>query len=297
MPSALVQMTAVDGTQSNASFPLPKGAFLKAVHVVSEGNIDLAPIFLSTFISDQPIGKASIQFNIGIMRGLITDQVSAVPVDFHGGVTWQGDLHLPTDYLVELHVSATNETGTDRVLQISYAWDDVPGGSGFSAQDPRLVWPSGATWMWRGVLTQTGAGGGNNVLNFSIDEGNEIIIQRILIGPDDYDAGNAVAIQILDQESTPNTIAEWQSTSLDNQTLAIPASRDAGTANNQQDTTSDLSRLLTGHTTLRIRADALIQNETLTVAIAARIRGVIPTIATTGSSGTVSLAITYSKVT
>jgi hypothetical protein len=254
----------------------------------------MAPVFIALYLTDKPVGETGVQYNIGIGKGIITDQVTGVPIDMHGGYTWHGDLPLPAEYPSYLNITTSNETGTDRALNINYSWEMTPGGSGFSAQEPRLTWPAGATWVYHTVGIQSNAGGGNGIVNFAIDEGNEVIFQRIIIGPDNYGAARSITVTVRDE--TPANVAIWGSLSMDNQTLSIPASALAA-ANAIQDTTGDLSRLVTGAMTLRVTAVALAQNETLTIGIAARIRGAIPTVTTTGSTGTWEIVTGYSKVT
>lgn len=298
MPSVRERVLIPSGASSLAGvdIPLPAGKYLTAVHIIHEGNADVPGIFVTAFLSDQPYGTASKEYNVAvILGGIVEDQVTAGVMDQQQGCDWHGSIPLPKEHASWLIITGVNETGTDRMIEITAVYDDLPGGGGYTTKTMKLTWPFGRTWNFRGVMTQQAAGGGSLVYHITIGAGTELIIQSIQLGADDYAAGRTANISIL--SSAVAVIASLQTASVDNQTLGIPADRVASTAGAVLNSTPQLTRLVGGDDQLiRVRADALAQNETLTVAIRARIRGIKPTVATTGSGGTPSLATTYDKV-
>lgn len=156
------------------------------------------------------------------------------------------------------------------------------------------TWPAGSMWAYHAVFTQSNAGGGNVLIQITPGAGTEVILQSVQIGPDDYAADRTGAIQLMDSEGTPNRVARLiPLAAIDNEVMMWPSIN----------ATADFTHLwpgqqiiMTGADQLRIYLNAFAQNETITVAIRARLRGQIPVITTTGSGGTVGVATTYSVV-
>ena len=145
-------------------------------------------------------------------------------------------------------------------------------------------------WAYRAVFKQTNAGGGTIVTNFTMNERTVLLYGGI--GPNDYAANRSITGAIKD--SGDNRIVPIIKTqSIDNVELPIPTivASPAGTP-------PDFEKLViigTGEN-LQIFAASLAQNEELTINLRMLIRSWPPTVATTGSTGTVTTTTTYDRV-
>lgn len=153
-----------------------------------------------------------------------------------------------------------------------------------------------AVWMkltFIGVGTQTGAGGGNVIVAMQSAKGSLTIVVGAMIGPDDYAAVRAITANITDSEGTANTLLPLFSESIDNAVRIIPQNlTDDATLFTFQ---SSGLIVLGGQERLKITADALVQNETLTVKISALTTGK-PAFSISGT-GTPTLTTTYERYT
>jgi hypothetical protein len=279
LPSVSIpaRFNAVTGTISTKDIALPRGAYVKAVEVVSAGDAAFAPIFVIAWIQDQPIGSVAENFNIEVLKGFVTDTVDGAAKDLDSGVFWHGDLPLPTDYNTFLNIAATNETGTTREILVSVIYDMVPGGGGHQSKGIQYSWPWGATWAFKSVFKQTNAGGGAINIDISPGLGSEFIWNSVMVGPDDYAAATSCLLMVQSGEATPTYVILLGSESIDNQRVSWPSS-ELSAADGPADTTSEMVRLVSGSDKLVIYVDLATQNEEVTLVVRARIRGVKPTV-------------------
>lgn len=145
------------------------------------------------------------------------------------------------------------------------------------------VWRSGQTWAYRASAPEINAGGGALTALLTLaGKGYEIEIDSIHIGPDDYSTGEIVQVDKLDKDD--NNIQRLANVTLDNQTLSLPSLGKEPGANNEAAMREKST--LSGTDKIRMTTGALAQNETLTVAIRARLRGGTKPIVTWSASGT-----------
>jgi len=154
------------------------------------------------------------------------------------------------------------------------------------------VWPSGATWAYRGTLTQSNAGGGNGVITIIPGAGSEFMLIWVHLGPNDYAAARTVTVRVEDTDN--NRIMDIYSAAIDNVHVNLPITNSDSVASALNK--SGFPFMISGTDILHFDAASLAQNETFTIAIRARLKGKIPTIATTGSTGTVALVADYNTV-
>lgn len=146
-------------------------------------------------------------------------------------------------------------------------------------------------WAYRAVFTQAGAGGGTVIVLITANERTVILYGTI--GPDDYAAGRALSGRVTDGTNIIGHVSFPDS--VDNERILVLTSAAAAHVPNAG---LELEkRLVLGKgDVLRIAIASLVQNETLTIALRALFRSWPPTVTTTGSGGTVTVATTYSKV-
>ena len=149
-----------------------------------------------------------------------------------------------------------------------------------------------AMWAYRAVLKRTTAGAGVMILRIIANERTEFLYG--MFGANDYAADRTITGYIID--SAGNRIARiMQASALDNEQVPMWAPQETA--------------LVTGggqHFNQKIlvaKGEALywdvgtpVQNEEVTFAIRALIKQWPPTVATTGSAGTVTTTVTYNKV-
>lgn len=161
------------------------------------------------------------------------------------------------------------------------------------------VWPAGSIWAYRAVFTQTATGGGAIKADFSPGIGSQMFIIHFMTGPDDYSGARTVTI--FHRDSANNLVtASWLGLAVDNQKITFPHSLAVGAANSAMGMARSIwDTFLSGSDKLAVEiSDAGAANETLTVTIRARIRGLIPTVskARSGAPSTVSITETYNLV-
>ena len=146
----------------------------------------------------------------------------------------------------------------------------------------------GALWAARYEFTQTNAGGGNILANFIAQERTLLLFGSI--GRDVYAGDRTVQVRVNDGDPL-NIIAYLLFPSpINNETVTFPkggAVAVAGSVGGEFE-----KRVLLGKgDTLTVVADALAQNEVLSVQLRALVRHEEPTVNTTGSSGTVTTTV------
>jgi len=150
-------------------------------------------------------------------------------------------------------------------------------------------------WQYHAVFTQTNAGGGNVIANFTIPAGSRLELLSVVIGTDDYAAGRTVKMYIKDVSDRHIVMPlTYAGVSIDNVFLFWPHLGEAVAADKV--TTLRQKYLLGPDEYLYFLATALVQNETFSIGIRGLITGVKPTITTTGSTGTVSTTTTHNRV-
>lgn len=156
------------------------------------------------------------------------------------------------------------------------------------------VWRSGQTWAYRASAPDTNVGGGAINVEISLaGKGYEIEIDSITIGPDDYSGAEIVQVDLQDVDD--NNIGRLANITQDNQVLSLPALGESPAANNEMAMIQGFT--LSGTDKIFIQTGALAQNETLTVAIRARLRGGTKPTVTWSSSGTLgTVTIDYNEV-
>ncbi len=144
----------------------------------------------------------------------------------------------------------------------------------------------GITWAYRASAPDTNAGGGAISLKVTVPLGSEMELDMLSVGPDDYTGAETIQADILDEDD--NAIFRLLNTTLDNQRMTWPALGEAGSASNDGASRGKLT--ISGGDYVFVQTGALAQNETLTVAIRARIRGTKPTVlwAASGTLGTIT---------
>jgi len=154
------------------------------------------------------------------------------------------------------------------------------------------TWPAGSTWAYLAVFKEDGAGGGTVNIDISPGAGNEMILMFMHLGPDDYAANRTITVRI--EDSANNRLMDIYSAAIDNAHVNLPLVNSDSTSMAWNKTGFPL--IISGTDTLTINGASLAQNEEITVAIRARLRGPIPSITAT-SSGTIGTTVTtYSKV-
>jgi len=155
------------------------------------------------------------------------------------------------------------------------------------------VWPAGGIWAYRAVFTQTNVGGGNVVVDISPGLGSEFLLLSLLTGLDDYAADRTLSFDHLDTGN--NRVGRFTTlATVDNEYYLWPHSIPAASTTNYA---VSYIAWFAGTDKLAITAEALAQNETLTITIRARLKGRIPGIVSTRSTGTVGAPTeTYNAV-
>ena len=156
------------------------------------------------------------------------------------------------------------------------------------------TWPAGSTWAYRAVFKESGAGGGTITVDVTPGAGNEMLIMSIHMGADNYGANRTVTVRL--EDSANNRIQDiFSSGTIDNTHTNLPLI-------GSDSTLGDWSKLggqgfiVSGTDSLTFIAASLAQNEELTIAIRARLKGKMPAI-TAASTGTIGTTVTtYSKV-
>lgn len=149
-------------------------------------------------------------------------------------------------------------------------------------------------WAYQGVVKQTAAGGGTVRLVFVANE--RTVILYGCVGPDDYNAARAVSGRLLDADGDQIGYV-LSSNSIDNVVIPMLGDYRNGDTPNTYDELRPSNLLIMGAgDVLRFQATSLIQNEELTLTIRALCDSKPPTVATTGSAGTVTLTENYNKV-
>lgn len=148
-------------------------------------------------------------------------------------------------------------------------------------------------WAYRAVFKQTDVGGGHIIVTITANERMEVLY--CLAGPNDYAANRTLTSDIRD--SAGNQVGKMTpSLALDNATMASPAFGSGAAITIGHSNEFNQKFTLGQDDSLRFAALSLVQNEELTIAIRALIDSVKPTIATTGSGGTVTITTTYDRV-
>lgn len=147
-------------------------------------------------------------------------------------------------------------------------------------------------WAYRAVFKQTAGGGGS--IHVLITANERTVILYGTFGPNDYAANRTVTVRIADDDD--NEIGRiFSNVAVDNAPFSFPVDDHSVVA--AADGPQLEKRVVLGKGDyLQFIASGLVLNEELTVAIRALIMRTKPTIATTGSGGTVTITTTYDKV-
>ena len=147
-------------------------------------------------------------------------------------------------------------------------------------------------WAYRAVFTQTNAGGGNVIAGFTATE--RTVLLYGMLGQDNYAANRSISVFIYGPSGNKIAIIMFNA-AIDNQFFSFPVDDISVAAAN--DGPQFEKRIVLGKgDRIAVEATSLIQNETVTVTLRALIRDWPPTVATTGSTGTVTTTETYNKV-
>ena len=153
------------------------------------------------------------------------------------------------------------------------------------------VFPRERILAYRAVLTQTGAGGGNNVFTITPLAGNRMKLLWLKAGADDYAAARTVQAYIYDEDDGQQYILG--SNALDNAVWLFPSSI---TENLSTRALQSLDFIIAGDDYLRVHANSLVQNETFTLTFRIMFTNAPPVVQTSDSTGTVSNNVTIEEI-
>lgn len=150
----------------------------------------------------------------------------------------------------------------------------------------------GMLWSYRAVFKQTAGGGGNIVVNITANQ--RMVLLYAGIGQNAYAAGRTIVARVRDDSGVDMAII-FSSAAVDGALHNFPDSDHSIAA--ASDGPYFEKRIVLGKGDfIFIQATGLVLNEELTLHMRALITSVLPTITTTGSTGTVTTTTTHSKV-
>jgi len=146
-------------------------------------------------------------------------------------------------------------------------------------------------WQMRAVYTQTDVGGGTVVAKMAPLGGEVMELVSLAIGPDNYEAGRNLDIYIEDSAGNNILSVVGGVISIDNVKVNVPG-LPAVLAGGNKPNIKDL--LIAGEDKLVVSVASLAQNETVTIAIRAKIYGrTRPVTDKSDSGGTVTETKNY----
>jgi len=145
----------------------------------------------------------------------------------------------------------------------------------------------------RQIYTQDNAGGGSIILRVGAGVGSTVWMYNLSVGPDDYAAVRTLTVSINNGDNG-RIVDLFPATAVDNRRLNFPAPGPEAAAFDSVGTSEYIR--ITGNATLQIFAATLVQNETLTFAFEAIVRGDTPGVTSTASGGTVTLTTSQDNV-
>ena len=146
-------------------------------------------------------------------------------------------------------------------------------------------------WVYRAVFTQT-AGAANVKVTFTFSE--RAVILYGIVGKDDYAAGRSISAKLLHGGAVVATVLE--SIAPDNERVPFPASGEGAAIDTDGANEFEKVVVVGKDDSLVIEASALATSETLTIQIRVLVGTRKPVVITTGSGGTVTIAVTYDKI-
>lgn len=141
-------------------------------------------------------------------------------------------------------------------------------------------------------ITQTDAGGGTLEINIEANNGTRLIIDSVMVAVPNTSSGRSVYVRGYD--SADNEMQRFSFVGLDNQKVFIPSTgREANNANNI--TNKQFINLVNGDY-LNVNGFTFAQNEYFDLIVRGYVRGRLPTVSTTASTGTISLTTNYARI-
>lgn len=133
-------------------------------------------------------------------------------------------------------------------------------------------------WHYKATISQGNVAVQETGVTIANDPGSIMKIDYITWGADNYGADRSVFIQVLDEDDSvivkPITVA-----TVDNELSLVPlAVVDSSGIPGGENQGLPPDTILTGEDKIKARGSALVQNETFTVTVRARIKGLPPTI-------------------
>lgn len=141
-------------------------------------------------------------------------------------------------------------------------------------------------------ITQTNSSGGTCEINIEATRGSRIMIDSAMVVLPNTASGRTIYIRVYDSDD--NEIQRFAYVGLDNQRVFIPSQGlNANGANNA--TNKQFFTLVNGDY-LNVHGFTFAQNEYFDLRVRGYVRGRMPNVTTTGSTGDVTLTTNYSRV-